>query len=93
MFQLDYRRSTDTSAAWSSLTGRSATFEVVGLVPGTKYAFKARGGLRLASSGVVDDASWGEYSVESVYATSGGRSSRGLLMQHLGRVVITFWWQ
>lgn len=94
MYQLDYRVATATGA-WSSVLTSDTQKVVEGLIPGTKYSFRARGGYgtqqvvsqALSGSGSSnggdpsDVLTWGEFSVESSYVTSGtaGSTLHGLL--------------
>lgn len=69
---------------------------VEGLTPGTKYAFRSRGGYGTSatvaallsgagsgsSGGAAEGLTWGEFSVESSYATAGGWLSCG--REHVG---------
>lgn len=84
MYQLDYRAATATGP-WSSVLTSDTQKVVEGLIPGTKYSFRARGGygtqqvVSQALSGTgsssggdpSDVLTWGEFSVESSYVTSG----------------------
>ena len=77
MYELDVRRA-DGTGGWSTTNSKQPVIEVQGLDPGTKYAFRARGGFTNTSEGSSEEAiTWGEYSVESSYVTSGGRVCGG----------------
>ena len=84
LYQLDYRVAA-AAAGWSTVLTRNTQQTVEGLEPGTKYNFRARGGYGEAQAveqvlsgagsssggGPAPEISWGEYSVESSYVTSG----------------------
>lgn len=81
VFQLDYRP-TAAAGPWSSLLTQDVQRMVEALIPGTKYTFRSRGGYGTeesvrqllsgaGSGGQAEGISWGEFSVESSYITSG----------------------
>jgi hypothetical protein len=61
---------------WASLVGPAPAFEVGGLAAGSKYAFRGRGGAVNTAQGGGEEVAWGKWSVESVYATTGGAVER-----------------
>lgn len=84
LYQLDYRAASAAAPAWTSLLSQQQLIEVPGLLPGTKYVFRARAGYgsadtvkRAAAAAEVagdveaEGITWGDFSVESSYATSG----------------------
>jgi hypothetical protein len=82
VYQLDFRPAAAASG-WSSLITQEIQTVVEGLVAGTKYSFRSRGGYGTqdtvkqllsgagSSGGQAEGLTWGEFSVESSYVTSG----------------------
>ncbi|GLI62357.1 hypothetical protein VaNZ11_004975, partial [Volvox africanus] len=70
-FELDYKRVGE--AQWTTLSSNtSATLDVTGLTPGTRYAFRGRAGTLITTSGAaLHEPQWGKHSEESVFSTSG----------------------
>jgi hypothetical protein len=88
VYQLDFRASAGAAAGWSTVLTQDSQKTVEPLTPGTKYSFRSRGGYGKQdaiaqlmaqeaagsrdSSGQPEGVTWGEWSVESSYVTTGG---------------------
>lgn len=92
MYQLDYRAA-GSAGPWANRLTQGTQETVGGLLPGTKYSFRSRGGYGTqdsvaqamsgggsSSGGQPEGVTWGEFSVESSYVTSGA----GLCMGGVG---------